>query len=112
VVQKIDRRVVREMHYHPSDTHEPLESLQTRPISRVRGGMTVVRDVAWNSQEPVLMTCSWAAHSRPSEVAKHEWKGLNKLGGRLEDLAEREVQEAKDRAKRFPQMLHSRGDGY
>jgi hypothetical protein len=97
------------MHHHPSDTDEPLESLPNRPLSRARGGLTVVRDVAWHSQEPTLMTCSWAAHSRPSEVAKHEWKGLNKLGGRLEDFAEREAQEAKDRGRGFPQMSPSRG---
>jgi WD repeat-containing protein 23 len=32
-----------------------------------------------------------------SEVAKHEWKGLNKMGGRLEDFVEREKLEAMER---------------
>jgi DDB1- and CUL4-associated factor 11 len=98
VVQKIDRRNVIEMGHDPSDTEEPLGDISPLPARRHRHNQTVVRDVTWHSQEPVLMTCSWASDRRPtSDVAKHEWKGLNKLGGRLEDFVAREEEEAKER---------------
>lgn len=93
------------MGYHPSDTEKPADDYSTRPLprNRRRGELPVVRDVAWHTQEPVLMTCSWGTYQRPaSEVAKHEWKGLNKLGGRLEDFVEREQQEATERQKQIP----------
>jgi DDB1- and CUL4-associated factor 11 len=97
VVQKIDRRNVIEMGHDPSDTEEPAGDISP-PARRHRPTQTIVRDVAWHSQEPVLMTCSWASdRRRTSEVAKHEWKGLNKLGGRLEDFVAREEEEAKER---------------
>lgn len=54
-----------------------------------------VRDVSWHSQEPVLMSVSWSssrAHGG-SIVARHEWKGLNKRHGALEDLLEKQKQE-------------------
>lgn len=100
------------MEHHPSETDEPLENIPSQPIARSRGTMTVVRDAAWHSQEPVLMTCSWSSLGRPSEVAKHEWKGLNKLGGRLEDFAEKEEQEARERRRHIPRVPYSTGSWY
>lgn len=98
VVQKIDRRHVIEMGHDPSDTEAPAPESDPLPARRNRHNQTVVRDVAWHSQEPVLMTCSWASDRRhTSDVAKHEWKGLNKLGGRLEDFVAREAAEARER---------------
>lgn len=107
MVQKIDRRNVIEMGHNPSDTEYPSGETEPLPERRNRHNQTVVRDVSWHSQEPVLMTCSWASdRRRTSDVAKHEWKGLNKLGGRLEDFIEREETEAKER--RIPSR-HSAG---
>jgi len=103
VVQKIDRRNTIDMGHNPSDTEEPRDEITPLPTHRNRNNQTVVRDVAWHSQEPVLMTCSWASdRRRTSDVAKHEWKGLNKLGGRLEDFVEREELEAKERKIPLP----------
>lgn len=98
VVQKLDRRNVVDIGHNPSDTEEPIGEIPPLPVRRSRDNQTVVRDVAWHSQEPILMTCSWASERRQtSDVAKHEWKGLNKLGGRLEDFVAREKEEAKER---------------
>ncbi|CAG7847671.1 LEC14B protein [Serendipita indica DSM 11827] len=97
LVQRMDRSDVNEMGYDPSGTeYSPSNMVKQR--GEYRATQLVVRDVAWHSQEPVVMSCSWATQERPySEVAKHEWKGLNKLGGRLEDFIERERQEARER---------------
>lgn len=98
VVQKIDRRNVIEMGHDPADTEEPAGEITPLSTRGNRRNHTVVRDVAWHSQEPVLMSCSWASERRAtSDVARHEWKGLNKLGGRLEDFVAREEAEAKER---------------
>jgi len=51
-------------------------------------GQSVVRDVSWHSQQPVLMSCAWGDRSRKSHVSRHEWKGLGRLGGKLEDWVE------------------------
>ncbi|KAG8837120.1 hypothetical protein FRB91_011162 [Serendipita sp. 411] len=100
LVQKIDRKKVHDIGIDPSETEGPIPNPSTR---RTAGYPLVVRDVAWHPQEPVLMSCSWAGPARRnSEVAKHEWKGLNKLGGRLEDFVEREQQETKERQARIP----------
>lgn len=57
-------------------------------------GQSVVRDVSWHPQQPVLMSCAWGDRSRKSHVSRHEWKGLGKLGGKLEDWAEQSQQES------------------
>ncbi|KAG8835599.1 hypothetical protein FRC17_002191 [Serendipita sp. 399] len=100
LVQKIDRRNVHDIGADPSATEGPIINQSTR---RSGGYPVVVRDVAWHPQEPVLMSSGWAGGARRnSEVAKHEWKGLNKLGGRLEDFVEKEMQEAKERQELIP----------
>lgn len=71
-----------------------------------------VRDVSWHSQvslslpmqlyeshdsqEPVLMSAGWESGRGGSIVARHEWKGLSKLHGSLEDWVEKNSQERSD----------------
>ena len=51
----------------------------------------VVRDVAWSSSQPVMMSCAWEdRYSGGSTIARHEFKGLHQMGGRLEDAVEAE----------------------
>jgi WD repeat-containing protein 23 len=89
------------MQHHPSDPEEPHDN--SGIAGRPKGGVQmVVRDVAWHTQEPVLMSCSWASSGRKSEVARHEWKGLNKLGGRVEDFVEKEQRESQERVRGGP----------
>lgn len=57
-------------------------------------GQNVVRDVSWHSQQPVLMSCAWGDRIRKSHVSRHEWKGLGKLGGKLEDWVEKSQRES------------------
>ena len=57
-------------------------------------GQSVVRDVSWNSQQPVLMSCAWGDRFRKSHASRHEWKGLGKLGGKLEDWVEKTQRES------------------
>ena len=54
----------------------------------------VVRDVSWHPQQPVLMSCAWRDRSRKSHVSRHEWKGLGKFGGKLEDWVEKSQRES------------------
>jgi hypothetical protein len=55
-------------------------------------------------QEPVMMSAagewdSWDS-IRGSIVARHEWKGLSKLAGKLEDWVERDQSERSERPGR------------
>ncbi|KAJ7492078.1 WD40-repeat-containing domain protein [Mycena latifolia] len=59
-----------------------------------------VRDVSWHSQEPVLMSAGWESGRGGSRVARHEWKGLSKMGGSLEDWVEKNAQEEPRRSSR------------
>ncbi|KAJ6520392.1 WD40-repeat-containing domain protein [Mycena sanguinolenta] len=69
-----------------------------------------VRDVSWHSQEPVLMSAGWEGGRGGSRVARHEWKGLSKMGGSLEDWIQKEAQERNEprRSTRL-QQLSARG---
>jgi len=49
------------------------------------------------------MSVGWAGDHGKSSVARHEWKGIGKLGdqmGRLEDYVERQKFEREERARR------------
>ena len=48
------------------------------------------------------MSAAWAAQDSGSKssVARHEWKGLAKMSGRLEDYVEKQRAEAQEGAKR------------
>jgi len=52
-----------------------------------------VRDVSWHSQEPVLISAAWSSAEGGSHIARHEWKGLSKMGGRIEDWAQKQREE-------------------
>jgi len=77
---------------------------EAEPGERVSGRSPVcVRDVSWHGQEPVLMSVAWEGEGMKSSVARHEWKGIGKLGdkmGRLEDYVERQQLEREERARR------------
>ncbi|KAI8990550.1 WD40 repeat-like protein [Trametes punicea] len=63
-----------------------------------------VRDVSWHSQQPILMSTGWLGRrwglSEGSVIARHEFKGLSKLKGGLEDWVEKERAERAERARR------------
>ncbi|KAF8504268.1 WD40-repeat-containing domain protein [Gautieria morchelliformis] len=95
VVQVLDRRRSLPMSFDPSD-RDPGEPLRGR-----HGSTVCVRDVSWHSQEPVLMSVGWESGHGHSSVARHEWKGIGKLGngmGKIEDHVERQKLERAERA--------------
>ena len=49
-------------------------------------------------QQPVLMSAAWG--NTKSTIARHEWKGLGKLGRKLEDWVERAIAEVKEEESR------------
>ena len=83
-MQVLDRATTLPLTFDPSDKELPL---------RETSGGSCVRDVSWHSREPVMMSAAWGNHGTGS-VARHEWKGLTKMNGRLEDWEERRVAEA------------------
>ncbi|GJJ09620.1 hypothetical protein Clacol_003843 [Clathrus columnatus] len=92
VVQVLDRRTTLPISFDPS---EPV------PGEKLPGQAPVcVRDVNWHSQEPVIMSVGWESGYGRSSVARHEWKGIGKLGdsmGKLEDFVEKGVLESSER---------------
>jgi WD repeat-containing protein 23 len=48
------------------------------------------------------MSVGWANRRSGSIVARHEWKGLSKLGHRLEDWVDRESAEYAERTRPRP----------
>ncbi|KAG6830886.1 hypothetical protein H0H92_014037, partial [Tricholoma furcatifolium] len=83
VVQVLDRNKTRPMSFDPSEPE--------LPPGRSRSKGPCVRDVSWHSQEPVMMSAAWGYQD--STVARHEWKGLLKMRGALEDWVEKDRQE-------------------
>ena len=51
-------------------------------------------------QEPVLMSAAWERQRDGSVVARHEWKGLMKMPGALEDWNEKTRLERDDQLGR------------
>jgi DDB1- and CUL4-associated factor 11 len=119
VVQVLDRRRSLPISFDPSD-RDPGEPLRGR-----HGSAVCVRDVSWHSQvrilfvsgdhkflahnsdiillyqEPVLMSVGWESGHGRSSVARHEWKGIGKLGdgmGKIEDHVEKQKLERAERA--------------
>ncbi|KAI0727844.1 WD40-repeat-containing domain protein [Fomitopsis betulina] len=96
VVQVLNRSNTLPMSSEPSGP-EPLEHTPNRR-------KVCVRDVSWHREQPVLMSAGWLGvrwnHREGSLVARHEWKGLSKMGHRLEDHVERDQQETSERAER------------
>ena len=67
---------------------------------RMRWG--VFADPLPKHQEPVLMSVGWSNGLGGSVVARHEWKGLLKMPGALEDLIERRRLESQERSAGRP----------
>ena len=92
VVQVLDRAKTMPISFDPS---EPEQFRKTRDNK-----FHCVRDVSWHSKEPVLLSAAWGDDQ--STVARHEWKGLNKMNGKLEDWVEKEGAEQLERQRRRP----------
>ncbi|KAK0198745.1 WD40-repeat-containing domain protein [Armillaria mellea] len=86
VVQTLDRNRVLLMGHDPSAP----ERLNAHHNTNRR---VCVRDVSWHSQEPVMMSAGWDSGHGGSILARHEWKGLSKMNGSLEDWVTREESE-------------------
>jgi DDB1- and CUL4-associated factor 11 len=46
------------------------------------------------------MSVAWESRRGGSTVARHEWKGLSKMSGKLEDLLEKQREDRRERASR------------
>ncbi|KAH9898279.1 WD40 repeat-like protein [Cubamyces lactineus] len=96
VVEVLDRQYTLPMALDPSGP-DPAD-IKPSPIK------PCVRDVSWHSQQPILMSTGWLGRrwglSEGSVIARHEFKGLSKLGGSLEDWVERNKAERSDRVHR------------
>ncbi|OCB87134.1 WD40 repeat-like protein [Sanghuangporus baumii] len=88
LVQVLDRSETLPMSFDPSGPDVP-------SLGRPSNG-SCVRDVSWHTREPVMLSAAWGVHGT-SSVARHEWKGLNKMGGSLEDWEEKRVAEEAER---------------
>ncbi|KAG6919041.1 hypothetical protein DXG01_009751 [Tephrocybe rancida] len=94
VVQVLDRSKTSPMSFDPSEPELPV----TSRTSRARA--PCVRDVSWHSEEPVIMSAAWVNSHTGSTVARHEWKGMLKMRGALEDWVEKDKQEQQEKSKR------------
>jgi WD repeat-containing protein 23 len=56
------------------------------------------------------MSVAWSSGHGGSVVARHEWKGLLKMPGALEDLVERQRLESRERIANYRYLLESDGD--
>ncbi|TFK56756.1 WD40 repeat-like protein [Heliocybe sulcata] len=101
VLQVIDRAHTLPMSFDPSDRELP-------PSADGYRDRTCVRDVSWHSKEPVMLSVGWNG-GRGSIVARHEWKGLRKMGNNMEDWAEKQKQEREERAKRRSERFNIPG---
>ncbi|KAH7923909.1 WD40 repeat-like protein [Leucogyrophana mollusca] len=91
IVQVLDRSHTLPMSYDPSGP-------EMKPLEGARNSVCV-RDVSWNSTEPVMMSAGWeGSRTGGSIVARHEWKGLSKMASSLEDWTEKQKAERAERA--------------
>jgi len=90
IVQVLDRSKTLPIFVDPSGTERTTEGHGRTDLC--------VRDVSWHSQEPVLMSAAWESRRDGSVVARHEWKGLMKMRGALEDWNEKTRLEREDRS--------------
>ncbi|KAF8265761.1 WD40-repeat-containing domain protein [Lactarius quietus] len=100
VVQVLDRSKTLPMAFDPSGP-EPRNFNGSKAVC--------VRDVSWHSKEPVLMSVGWSNGHGGSVVARHEWKGLLKMPGALEDLVEKRRLESQE-SVRPPRRMRSHLD--
>ncbi|KAJ6611484.1 WD40-repeat-containing domain protein [Mycena sp. CBHHK59/15] len=105
VVQVLDRARTLPMTFDPSAPEpEATHGLESN---------VCVRDVSWHSQEPVLMSAGWESGRGGSRVARHEWKGLSKMSGSLQDWVEKNAQEGNSprRSTRLHEARRRRASG-
>ncbi|KAI0308327.1 WD40-repeat-containing domain protein [Multifurca ochricompacta] len=93
VVQILDRSKTLPMAFDPSGPEPESLNNQSKAVC--------VRDVSWHSklfpnQEPVIMSAGWSSGHGGSVVARHEWKGLLKMPGALEDFVEKQRLESQE----------------
>jgi len=66
------------------------------------------------AQEPFILSAGWEDARGGTVIARHEWKGLMKMPGALEDWVEKNQQEAIDslnnwrRSGRLQDLAHRR----
>ncbi|KAG8864102.1 hypothetical protein FRB96_006976 [Tulasnella sp. 330] len=85
VVQVLDRSKTLPITFDASAPDQPERSQSTYR------GACCVRDVAWHTYEPVLMSTAWASMGmEESSIARHEWKGYGKNAMTVEDVLERD----------------------
>jgi len=108
VVQVLDRSKTLPMSFDPSNSEVERPRISSRIVS--------VRDVSWHTKEPVLMSVAWSNGQGGSVVARHEWKGLLKMPGALEDLVEKRrlenLEGGATRSRPAPSPLDSDDDEY
>ena len=92
-VQILDRSETMPISFDPSGPEYP--------ATKHQNNFPCVRDVSWSSQEPVMLSAAWGPHGT-SSVARHEWKGLSKMAGKLEDWADKKLAESEDVARLPP----------
>ncbi|KAG5716341.1 LEC14B protein [Termitomyces sp. T112] len=92
VVQVLDRSKTLSMSFDPSQPE--------LPSTRSRNRAPCVRDVSWHSEEPVMMSAAWENSMNGSTVARHEWKGLLRMQGALEDWVEKNTLEGEESSRR------------
>jgi len=102
IVQVLDRARTLPMSFDPSGP-EP-ESTSGRRSN------VCVRDVSWHSQESVILSAGWESGHGGSIVARHEWKGLSKMPGALEDWVEKSTQEQRESSRRRSTRLQERAN--
>ncbi|CAE6440918.1 unnamed protein product [Rhizoctonia solani] len=88
IVQTLDRTQTLPINFDP---REP--DLPPRSMHRSRHNDMIIRDCSWHPREPVLLSCYWH-RDESSSIGRHEWKTLGKRGLTLEDVVEKEQQEA------------------
>lgn len=100
IVQVLDRSKTLPITYDPS-------APDVKPTRRAHQ-YSCVRDVSWHSQEPVLISAAWSSAEGGSHIARHEWKGLSKMSGQLEDWVQKQQQEEPEmnRRRRSARLAH------
>ncbi|PPQ77004.1 hypothetical protein CVT25_014821 [Psilocybe cyanescens] len=91
VVEVLDRSRTLPASFSPSG-REP-ESTSGMPAN------SCVRDVSWHSQEPVIMSAGWESARGGTVIARHEYKGLSKMPGALEDWVAKNRLETDEKMK-------------
>lgn len=103
IVQVLDRSHSLPINFDPSAPEYESTGGHSEPLC--------VRDVSWHSREPVIHSAAFESSVTGSTVARHEWKGLTKTAGALEDWVEKNKLESAERTvRRMPGQFHDSDD--